>query len=61
MKCDYAMAMNIVEFLDPPHPVPSRLSEKYVEPNFYTKADRTAPNRKLASRWFKMNRMFDEV
>jgi hypothetical protein len=54
------MAMQIIEFLDPPHPVPGRLSEKYVEPNFYTKADRTKPNRNRSSHGFKINRFFDE-
>mmetsp|Transcript_2487 Transcript_2487/g.2586 ORF Transcript_2487/g.2586 Transcript_2487/m.2586 type:complete len:248 (-) Transcript_2487:580-1323(-) len=59
LKCDYALAMSIVEFLDPPHPVASRLSEKYVAPNFYTKADHTSPNRERSNHWFKVNRFFD--
>jgi hypothetical protein len=59
-KCDFAMAMQIIEFLDPPHPVPGRLSEKYVEPYFYTKADKTKPNRNRSSHGFKVNRFFDE-
>lgn len=51
--------MSIVEFLDPPHPVASRLSEKYVAPNFYTKSDHTSPNRERSNHWFKVNRFFD--
>lgn len=58
MHCEYAKFMSIVEFLDPPHPVPKRLSTKYVEPFFFTPADKTPPNRLRAKPYFKVHRFF---
>jgi len=58
MHCEYAKFMSIVEFLDPPHPVPQRLSARYVAPFFFTPADKTPPNRQRAKPYFKVHRFF---
>lgn len=50
--------MNVVQVLDPPNPVSKRLCDRYVEPYFYTPADKSLPNRKIASKGFKVNRFF---
>jgi hypothetical protein len=56
--CDYAMAMNILEFLDAPHPMPARLSDRYVAPFFYTKRDPAPPKKERSSHTFRINRIF---
>jgi hypothetical protein len=58
VQCDNAMAMKIVQFLDPPHPIQARLSTKYVEPHFNPPADYTKPTRERSDHWFKVNRFF---
>jgi hypothetical protein len=58
VQCDSAMAMKIVQFLDPPHPIQARLSAKYVEPHFNPPADYTKPTRERSDHWFKVNRFF---
>lgn len=58
LTVEFAKAMKIVEFLDPPHPVPKRLCDRYVEPFFYTPADRAPPNRLRSSKHFKINKFF---
>lgn len=50
--------MKILNFLDPPHPVPKRLCDRYVEPFFFTPADKTPPNRLRSKKHFKLNRFF---
>lgn len=56
-----AKIMKIAEFLDPPFPVPKRLSAKYIEPFFFTPADRQKPNREVSSKVFKINRLFQKL
>ncbi|RYH11432.1 hypothetical protein EON65_38860 [archaeon] len=56
-----AKIMKIAEFLDPPFPVPKRLSARYVEPFFFTPADRQKPNREVSNKDFKINRLFQKL
>lgn len=56
-----AKMMKIVDFLDPPHPVAKRLCDRYVEPFFFTPADRRKPNRETSGSSFKLNRLFDQI
>jgi hypothetical protein len=55
---EFAKAMKLIEFLDPPHPVPKRLCDRYVEPFFYTLADKAEPNRLRSPKHFKINKFF---
>lgn len=59
MIVENAKLMKIAEFLDPPYPVPKRLSDRYVEPFFFTPADRSKPNRLTSPKAFKINRLFE--
>eukprot|EP01039_Chlorochromonas_danica_P009137 gene9137-10087_t len=54
-----AKMMKIIQFLDPPYPVSKRLCDRYVEPFFFTKADRRKPNREVSNHAFKINRFCD--
>ncbi len=58
LTVEFAKAMKIVEFLDPPHPVAKRLCDRYVAPFFYTTADRASPNRLRSDKFFKINKFF---
>jgi hypothetical protein len=61
MLVQNAKIMKIVTFLDPPHPVPKRLCDRYVAPFFYNPADRQKPNREISTKSFKINGLFDSV
>jgi hypothetical protein len=58
--CDHAVAMNVLECLDPLHPMAGRLCERYVPPYFHTKAETnpTPPTRERSTEHFRKNRIF---
>lgn len=56
---EFVKFMGIVEFLDPPYPVPNRQCAKYVEPHFFTRPDTRLPNRSVSERVIKVDRSFD--
>lgn len=58
VNCENAKLIQILEFLDPPNPVPKRMVDRYVEPFFFTTADYTEPNRLRSDKHFKINRFF---
>ncbi len=58
VNCENAKMIQILEFLDPPHPMPKRMVDRYVEPYFFTTADYTDPQRLRSDKHFKINRFF---
>ena len=56
---EFVKYMGIVEFLDPHYPVSNRQCETYVEPHYFTRPDRSMPNRSVSERALKVDKSFE--
>jgi hypothetical protein len=59
---EFVKFVHMIQFLDPPESVAKRLCDRYVEPFFHNRVDKTyIPNRERTDRKVKIERIYEPI